>query len=228
MNNHANPGNVPIAPPAGNRELMHKKPIPFWAICDLSMAKGMDFIMKNIVEIVERKVIDQCNKYQEKTGADDWRHIESVLFYANQLAEKYGADKEIVALGALLHDVSFVFEYGDDENHHVYSAEIAEKSLLELDYPQERVEQVKNCVLNHRGSVLKNKNSVEEECVADADALAHYDSIVYMLESGWTSANLKSKLERDYVKLSGRTRELIKDKYYVLMSVLFSDRELLH
>ena len=37
----------------------------------------------------------------------------------------------------------------------------------------------------------------------------------------------KSKLERDYVKLSVRTRELISDKYKIVMSILFSDRELI-
>ena len=183
--------------------------------------------MKSIVETIEQEVIDRCRTYQEKTGENEWTHIESVVYYALELAEKYGADKEIVALGALLHDINIVSEYGNDAEHHIYSAEIAVKLLSEFNYPQERTEWVKNCVLNHRGSVLKDKNTVEEECVADADALAHFDSVARWLENGWTSASIKSKFERDYIKLSERTRALIKDKYDILMSILFSDKELL-
>ena len=43
-------------------------------------------------------------------------------------------------------------EYGEREQHHIYGEEIAEQLLTELNYPKERIEQVKNCVLNHRGS----------------------------------------------------------------------------
>ena len=44
MKNHANPGNVPIAPRyRGKRELMHKKSIPFHGLLCQRNAKGMDF-----------------------------------------------------------------------------------------------------------------------------------------------------------------------------------------
>ena len=60
-------------------------------------------------------------------------------------------------------------EYGEREQHHIYGAEIAEQLLTELNYPKERTEQVKNCVLNHRGSKDRPRNTIEEQCVADAD-----------------------------------------------------------
>lgn len=183
--------------------------------------------MQNIIEIIEREVTDRCKKYQEKTGSDEWSHIESVTYYALELAEKYGADKEIVALGALLHDINEAFEYGGHEEHHIYSAEIAVKLLSDLNYPQDRIERVKNCVLNHRGSVLKDKNTVEEECVADADALAHFDLVPKMFLEEERKAWIKGKFERDYAKLSEPTKELIKEKYDILMRILFSEKELL-
>ena len=183
--------------------------------------------MKNIIVIIEQEVKNRCRSYQEKTGEDEWRHIELVKFYALELANKYGADKEITALGALLHDINGPSEYGGQSEHHIYSAEISVKLLSDLNYPQERIERVKNCVLNHRGSVVQDKHTLEEECVADADALAHFVSIAEMFESGWTSASLKGKFERDYNKLSDRTRELIKNKYDIMMSILFSDKSFL-
>jgi uncharacterized protein len=171
--------------------------------------------------------MNRCRKHKEKTGYDDWVHTDKVRKYALELADMYNADKEIVELGALLHDISNTSEYGDPSDHHIYSSEIAESLLQELDYPKDRIEWVKNCVFNHRGSVLKEKKSIEEECVADADALAHFDSITIFFEGGWTSADIKGKFERDYNKLSERTRELIKGKYNFMMSILFSDNEFL-
>jgi len=179
--------------------------------------------MKNIVEIIEREVIGRCKNYQEKTGEDEWSHIELVAYYALELAERYGADKEITALGALLHDISGPSEYGAREEHHIRGAEIAGQLLSGLDYPQDKIERVKNCVLNHRGSVPKDKNTLEEECVADADALAHFDRYPGL----FLPEGIEGKFERDYNKLSEKTRGLIKDRYDIMMSILFSGKSFL-
>jgi len=181
-------------------------------------------------------VMEICQTYESKTectGIDWWSHIDRVTKYAVGLSKLYNADNEIVALGALLHDISCPSEYGERGDHHIRGAEMAESLLAELDYPQNRIERVKNCVLNHRGSVAKLKNTVEEECVADADALAHFDSIPAMFHFVYATANLsledgkertKQKFEKDYNKLSERTKELIKGRYDTMMDILFSDR----
>ena len=189
--------------------------------------------MEKIVELIEKEVFSRCQKYKEKTGNDDWTHTNSVTKYALELAEIYNADKEIVALGALLHDVSDVSEYGDTSDHHIYSSEIAESLLSELNYPKDRIEWVKNCVLNHRGSKANHKNTVEEECVADADALAHFDRVPSMFHFVYATLNLskedgkerlRKKFGNDYNKLSSRTRELINDRYNAMIDILFSDK----
>lgn len=147
-----------------------------------------------------------------------------------ELAKKYGADIEIVELGALLHDIAMPSEYGEREQHHIYGAEIAEQLLTELNYPKERIEQVKNCVLNHRGSKDRPRNTIEEQCVADADVIAHFDCIPSLFSLVYKEMNLsisdgkeyvRRKLERDYNKLSPRTRELLKDRYKNIVDVLF-------
>ena len=191
--------------------------------------------MEKIVELIEKEVFSRCQKYKEKTGSDDWTHTDKVTKYALELAEMYNADKEIVALGALLHDISDPSEYGDTGNHHIHSSGIAESLLSELNYPKERIEWVKNCVLNHRGSKANPKNTAEEECVADADALAHFASIPSMFHFAYVTLNLsvedgkeriRRKFENDYNKLSERTREVIKSKYDTMMDILFSDKVL--
>jgi len=67
------------------------------------------------------------------------------------LAKEYNADVEIVELG-VIHDISMPSNIGPQEEHHIYGAKIAEELLTKYNYPQDKIERVKQCVLNHRGS----------------------------------------------------------------------------
>ena len=124
---------------------------------------------QKIEEIVKNNVRTVCETHRLKTGDDYWNHIQSVVRLSAQLSTKFNADNEIVVLGAYLHDISVPSEYGDFDDHHIYSTELAEKMLKRLEYPTPRIEHVKKCVLHHRGSKFMLKGTVEEECVADAD-----------------------------------------------------------
>ena len=134
--------------------------------------------MSEITEKIREKLIKRCNTFNEKYGYDFWNeHIKYVVKNAVELAKKYGADIEIVELGALLHDIAMPSEIGPREEHNVYGAKIADELLTKLNYPDDRKERVKECVLRHRGSKDLPRNTIEEECVADADVIAHFDCI---------------------------------------------------
>ena len=140
-------------------------------------------------------------------------HIKYVVKNSIELAKKYEADVEIVELGALLHDIAMPSEIGPREEHNIYGVKITDELLTKLDYPQDRKERVKECVLRHRGSKDLPRNTIEEQCVADADVMAHFDCIpsLFHLAFGKSEMNMsiedgtkfvKNKLERDYKKLS--------------------------
>lgn len=187
--------------------------------------------MNKIADKIRLKLIENCNNYYEETGYDFWNdHIKHVVKNALDLAHEYNADEEIVELGALLHDIAQVLQIGPSEEHHIYGAKIAEELLLDLGYPVERIKRVQACILNHRGSKDRPRESIEEECVADADVMAHFDcipslfSLVYKtkkmsIEDG--KKYVKSKLERDYNKLSSKTREKLKERYDNIIKLLF-------
>jgi len=187
--------------------------------------------MSEITEKIKEELIKRCEIYNEKYEYDFWNeHIKYVVKNALELAKKYKADIEIVELGALLHDIAMPSEYGEREQHNVYGAEIAEQLLTQLNYPKERIEHVKNCVLNHRGSKDRPRNTIEEQCVADADVIAHFDCIPSLFSLVYKEMNLsisegkeyvRKKLERDYNKLSPRTREILEDRYKNIIDVLF-------
>ncbi len=76
------------------------------------------------------------------------------------------------------------------------------------------------------------RNLIEEQCVADADVMAHFDCIpsLFHLAFGKNEMDksieegtefVKKKLERDFNKLSDRTKEGLKDRYENIMRVLF-------
>lgn len=190
--------------------------------------------MSKVTESIKEELIKICNIYNDKYDYDFWNeHIKHVVKNAVELAERYNADIEIVELGALLHDIAMPSEFGPSEEHNVYGAKIADELLTKLNYPEYRKERVKECILRHRGSKELPRNTVEEQCVADADVIAHFDCIPSLFHLVYADKKLsvkegeeflKKKLERDYNKLSDRTREMVKDRYNEILRVLFVNK----
>ena len=75
--------------------------------------------------------------------------------------------------------------------------------------------------MNHRGSVLKEKTTMEEICVADADAISHFDTLPSLFYLAYVQRKLniddgvrfvKSKLQRSYIKCLKKARNIIRLK----------------
>ena len=143
------------------------------------------------------------------------------------MADKYNADKEIVALGSLLHDIALINKVGDRKDHHINGEIIAREVLDGLNYDETKKEKVLKCVYNHRSS--KNATSVEELCVCDADIIAHFDNIPMLFNSAFNRNKVRlnevrewmlSVFEKDYNDLSDRTKESFKDRYELICDVV--------
>lgn len=187
---------------------------------------------KKIAGIVLEKC-EQHKKNPEFGYYDYWNdHIKRVVYHSTALAEKCGADAEITLLGALLHDISMPAEYGDRSEHHIYSAQMADDLLSALGYPRDRLERVKSCVLNHPGRNRHLRTSIEEACIADADALAHFDRIPSLFSLAYSILHMgleegrqyvKDRLEGDFQGLSGPAREMHGQRIRAIMDALFVD-----
>lgn len=182
-----------------------------------------------IIEQVRNELLKRNKEYIEKVDSYDFwlNHIKFVVDEALKLASVYDADKEIVELGALLHDIALVSNVGTKPDHHINGAQIAEEILTNLKYPQDKKERVMKCVLHHRSS--KNAENIEELCVCDGDILAHFDNIPNAFVVGVKKHNFskpeqfKVWLEKDFNDLSDRTKETFKYKYENIMNVLFGE-----
>ena len=184
-----------------------------------------------IVDLVKKELLVRNQNYIENVeNYNFWEsHIKYVVKNALELAEIYNADKEIVELGALLHDIALVSNVGTKANHHLNGATIAEEILNNFEYPKEKTKRVVNCVLRHRSS--KNATNIEELCVCDADILAHFDNIAMCFECAFNLHKIetveeatkwvRAGFEKDYNDLSEQTKSVFCERYKTIMDVLF-------
>jgi len=183
----------------------------------------------NILSKIYYMVEEECKKESNPFGYSVWdEHILKVVENGKILAEKYSADKEIVEISALFHDYAGIKNYSFYEDHHYYSAKFAEEILIPLNYPRERIERIKEVIVSHRGSKPKEKKSVEAQCLADADVMAHFDSIISLLYLAFNYYKMNkleakewllNKIERDWNKLSPQTKDILKEKYVSIKNV---------
>ena len=186
--------------------------------------------MRNdILSNLQKEIYDRCQRETNKFGMGCYYHIAAVVKNAEILAEKYGADKEVVLIAAWLHDIASITDYSLYDLHHIHGAEMAYSILTEYSYDSKKIRMVQECIKNHRGSVNLDKNSLEELCVADADAISHFDSVPGLLYLAYVQKGMgieagkefvKNKLTRSFQKLSEESKQLYQNKYEKVMEVL--------
>ena len=187
----------------------------------------------SIVELIKEEVIKRDKESIKTKGYSMYEeHIKYVVENAVRLAMKYNADVEIVELAALLHDIAVISEIGDREEHHINGSIIAEELLTKYNYPKDKIEIIKSCILKHSADIECKRDTQEEEIIADADAMSHFDYIPGLFFVAYKRRNLdikdatnwvKNKLEKDYNKLSERAKNEIKEKYENIKKVLFNE-----
>ncbi|MCS7119487.1 MAG: HD domain-containing protein [Archaeoglobaceae archaeon] len=96
----------------------------------------------------------------------DEDHVARVIRIAKFLAEKEGANIEIVLKSAELHDVARNFE-----NHAFASAMVAEKILREQGFDEKFIFAVKDSIETHSFSTKIEPKTLEARILSDADKL---------------------------------------------------------
>jgi uncharacterized protein len=183
----------------------------------------------DIVQKIRDFVKEECEKPTSKYGVEPFEfHFIPVAKYAEGLADELKADKEIVLLAAWLHDIGSIID-GRGE-HHITGAKIAEEKLKEFSYPPERVELVKNCILNHRGSRQDSRESLEEKILAEADAISTFDAIPGLFKAAFTyegktqdeaKKSVRQKLENKWNQLHlENSKRIVQPKFEAAMLLL--------
>ncbi|MHB8904101.1 MAG: HD domain-containing protein [Patescibacteria group bacterium] len=204
--------------------------IPPSPLADLQNSTSVLFcVYMDIVQEIKNFVEAECRKPSSKYGYEPFIfHFIPVVQYVERLADELGADKEVLLLAAWLHDIGSII-YGR-EDHHITGAKIAENKLKELNYPSEKIELVKLCILNHRGSKNNIRGSLEEQILAEADVLSNFDNIAGIFKAAFIYENksqgeakdsVRQKLTNKYNQLQfENSKKLIKPKYEAAMIML--------
>ncbi|HIC93461.1 MAG TPA: HD domain-containing protein [Anaerolineae bacterium] len=118
-------------------------------------------------------LLDEAIAYaEEEFTGDDMAHMHAVASYARVLAQKCGADEEIVTIAAYLHDISQP-SFGGHE-HNVKSAEMATEFLRKRGYPEERIKRVAAAIRAHMHPVWGEDRAtvpLEGQVLYDADKM---------------------------------------------------------
>ncbi len=183
-----------------------------------------------MIQQISNIVQEACSKDTNIFGYAIWtHHITHVVQSAKQLAALLDADVEIVEIAALLHDYASVKDKALYQDHHINGAVEAEKILAQFDYPAEKIAAVKHCIESHRASIAEQRRSIEAECVASADAMAHIQNVPALLYSAYTARKmdidegitwLREKLQRSWAKMIPEAREIVRDKYEAALKIL--------
>jgi uncharacterized protein len=118
--------------------------------------------------------IEQARKlYESSNQVHDFDHVLRVYHLAEHIAEKEGADLEIVRAAALLHDVDDSSSGSEDERleHHEASAAYAGKILTEEGWSEEKIKAVQECIRTHRFRAGLQPQTLEAKVLYDADKL---------------------------------------------------------
>lgn len=175
-------------------------------------------------------VRDACAQPTNIFGYGIWtHHITQVVDYGRRLARMSGADEEIVELAALLHDYAAIKDEALYADHHIHGPREAEKLLRAFDCPQEKIDAIKYCIATHRASVPVKRHSLEAQCLADADAMAHIEQVPSLMRMVYVERGLgidegtrwvRAKLERSWNKLSPLAQDLMREKYFAVLKTL--------
>ena len=185
----------------------------------------MDFVNETYEYVFEKCM---WHKENSKDHYDFWNeHVKLVYEEATKQAELFNADSEVVKIGALLHDIALICMVGTREEHHLNGKKLAKDFLKGIQYPEDKMEKVLGCVVNHRSS--KNAMNNEEICVADSDILAHFDNIPMLFDLLFNVKKMSLEevhkempkyLEKDFEDLSDRAKVYFKDKYEMYKKLL--------
>lgn len=184
----------------------------------------------NRIELLSEKV--QALYEAQYEGRDDWadwmyiNHVRVVAQFGAELADRFGANKDIVVAACLVHDIGDTVTSRNNEGHEERSLEIASTLLTETGFTEDE----KNIILgeilpNHSCREGQTMQSLEGKVMATADSLAHFNTDFYLVatrkfaERGETLEDTKNwalkKIEKDFHRkiFFDEVREEVRENY---------------
>lgn len=167
---------------------------------------------QKIKEAVEKELF--CSAH----GMD---HVMRVYNLSLHLAETENVDLDVLKASALLHDIARVKEdnnHTGKTDHAILGSEMAVSILKELDFSDEKIKHIQDCITSHRYRTGNEPKTKEAQTLFDADKLDTLGAIGIARSFVWVGRN-NAKIYTDiniekYIdeNLGGKINGRIQDK----------------
>lgn len=123
--------------------------------------------IENVYEFVN--IFLELTDPHDKLATRIYEHTLRVIKIAERIMKKEIADREVVVVSILLHDIGKTL---CDNSHNLVSFRIAELLLNKYDYDANKKKKILNCILYHSAKDVKTLDlTSEQKVVMDADIL---------------------------------------------------------
>lgn len=173
-------------------------------------------IFKKIKEVAENEI----GKIPD--AGHDMNHIMRVYNLAFNIAKYEGKiDLDVLQAAILLHDIGGHKEMSDSTgktDHAIVSAEMAAPILKNLNFSEDKIKHIQDCIISHRYKTENKPKSIEAKILFDADKLDSIGAIGIARSFCWVgknNANIYRKPNiNEYVKenMNGKINGRIQDK----------------
>lgn len=154
-------------------------------------------------------------------SAHNMDHIMRVYNLAMRLAKDENVDMDVLKAATLLHDIARVKEDNDltgQTDHALLSAEMCVSILREVNFSEDKIKHVQDCIISHRYRTGNEPKTIEAKILFDADKLDTVGAIGVARSYVWVGRNkakIYTKVDIDeYIKdnLGGKINGRIQDK----------------
>ena len=125
-------------------------------------------------------------------SAHSMDHVMRVYNLCLHLAEDLDLDLDVLKAASLLHDIARVKEDDDptgDTDHAVLSSKMAAPILQKLDFPEDKIKKIQDCIISHRYRTGNEPKTEEAQILFDADKLDALGAIGIARSFIWVGRN---------------------------------------
>jgi len=124
-------------------------------------------------EIIQKSTVFAAAKMRSLKPSHGWDHVQRVVICADRIAKQENADRFIVKVSAILHDIARELEdaSGGKLCHAMLGGKMAYEFLIETGLDQTRAYHIAKCITAHRFRNSKKPESIEAMVLFDADKL---------------------------------------------------------
>lgn len=154
-------------------------------------------------------------------SAHSMDHVMRVYSLALHLAKNQNIDLDVLKASVLLHDIARVKEDNDHSgktDHAILSSEMAAPILRELEFSDDKIKHIQDCIISHRYRTGNEPKTKEAQILFDADKLDTLGAIGIARGFVWAGRN-NAKIYTDiniekYIEenLGGKINGRIQDK----------------